>query len=136
MALATAVVHKGKKMRKKVQNEALSLIRKTARKRCPFEIKFGRCNKAADCPFLHKNTPRKPKEDHNEGDRVEATVINWHAKYGYGFARATSGADFYLHKDQLKPKDSTPLQGSKVSFTVQKKHKESEKDRAIDVILN
>ena len=136
MALATAVVHKGKKMLKKERNEALSLIKKTARKRCPFEIKFGRCIKAADCPFLHKNSPRNPKEDHNEGDRVEATVISWHAKYGYGFARATSGADFYLHKDQLKPKDSTPLQGSKVSFTVQKNHKESEKDRAIDVILN
>ena len=131
---ATAMLHKGKKTQKKERNGALSLIRKTALQRCPFEVEFGRCINA-DCPYLHKNTPRKSKEDYNEGDQVEAIVTKWHAEKGFGFARATSGVDFFFHKDQLKLKDSALLQGSKVSFTVQKNHDRSKRDRAIDVIL-
>ena len=133
--LATAVVHNGKKTLQKERDEALTLIRKTARQSCPFEIQYGRCNNAADCPYLHKHTTPKSKEDYNEGDQVEATVTKWDAGKGFGFARATSGVDFFFHKDQFKLKDSTLLKGSKVSFTVQKNRDRSKRDRAIDVIL-
>ena len=67
--LATAVVRKpGKQTLKKERKDAISLIRRTALQRCPFEIQYGRSNNVAVCPYLHRNKECKTKEDYNDGD--------------------------------------------------------------------